>query len=330
MMGYNELCDAHQKESGQWKITWDDHHKGSYASKGDQWCGFDTQRSIGLKVDYLKSMGLAGGMVWSLDTDDFKGRCHGERYPLLNTIHRGLSNVSPTKPTHISTVGPDPLCNSAGNFEIAGECQRFYTCLSEGGKLTMLPRTCPNGESFDRQQKICLLSSLVAGCGLTTQGPVIPTDAPVILHCSSDGKFRHPQDCTQYYLCEQNVDGGFRITVFHCPANLMFSIKSLTCDYPDNVPDCSLVRASSLPTEGPITRPSSTTSRPIAITTTGETTWKCTAPGNFRHPDTCSKFYTCQDNGQGGFKMVEFSCPTNLVFSPEHLVCDYREKVPGC
>jgi hypothetical protein len=35
-------------------------------------------------------MGLSGGMIWSLETDDFKGHC-GNKYILLNKIHDMLN-----------------------------------------------------------------------------------------------------------------------------------------------------------------------------------------------------------------------------------------------
>jgi hypothetical protein len=29
-------------------------------------------------------------MIWSLETDDFLGKCHGFKYPLLTTINNAL------------------------------------------------------------------------------------------------------------------------------------------------------------------------------------------------------------------------------------------------
>ena len=34
----------------------------------------------------IRKMGLAGGMVWALDLDDFKNRCGEGHHPLMNTI----------------------------------------------------------------------------------------------------------------------------------------------------------------------------------------------------------------------------------------------------
>jgi GH18 family chitinase len=62
-----------------------------YAVKGNQWIGFDDLQSIKDKIEFLKSERLGGAMVWSIDTDDFKGLCGHEKYPLLKTISGELN-----------------------------------------------------------------------------------------------------------------------------------------------------------------------------------------------------------------------------------------------
>lgn len=47
---------------------------GPYAFKGNQWVSFDDTEIIKEKVNLMKSMRLAGGMVWALDLDDFRNR----------------------------------------------------------------------------------------------------------------------------------------------------------------------------------------------------------------------------------------------------------------
>lgn len=56
-----------------------------YTYKGDQWLGYDDEKSFEVKANYILENGLAGAMVWSIDTDDFKGFC-GRENGLINTL----------------------------------------------------------------------------------------------------------------------------------------------------------------------------------------------------------------------------------------------------
>ena len=40
-------------------------------------------------MNYVKSNGFGGGMIWAIDLDDYLGEC-GEKWPLLNTMNRVL------------------------------------------------------------------------------------------------------------------------------------------------------------------------------------------------------------------------------------------------
>lgn len=60
-----------------------------YAYKGNQWIGYDNEQSVKLKVEFAKSYSLGGVMIWSVETDDFRGIC-GSKYPLLNAIKTTL------------------------------------------------------------------------------------------------------------------------------------------------------------------------------------------------------------------------------------------------
>ncbi|XP_007939388.1 chitinase-3-like protein 1 [Orycteropus afer afer] len=63
-----------------------------YATKGNQWVGYDDPESIKIKVQYLRNKQLAGAMVWALDLDDFRGSFCGQnqRFPLTGTIKDAL------------------------------------------------------------------------------------------------------------------------------------------------------------------------------------------------------------------------------------------------
>uniref|UniRef100_A0A452TGD1 Chitinase-3-like protein 1 n=1 Tax=Ursus maritimus TaxID=29073 RepID=A0A452TGD1_URSMA len=81
-LAYYEICDfLHQatvhRLTGQ---------QVPYATKGNQWVGYDDKESVKNKVQYLRNRQLAGAMVWALDLDDFRGVfCGGGvRFPLTS------------------------------------------------------------------------------------------------------------------------------------------------------------------------------------------------------------------------------------------------------
>lgn len=63
---------------------------GPFAYKGNQWVSYDDQHTLKRKSQLVKSLNLAGGMIWALDLDDFKNRCGEGRHPLLKIIREEL------------------------------------------------------------------------------------------------------------------------------------------------------------------------------------------------------------------------------------------------
>lgn len=57
---------------------------------------YDNEQSIAEKIHFAMEKGLAGAMVWSIDTDDFQGDCSDEanenfiNYPLMNCINKSI------------------------------------------------------------------------------------------------------------------------------------------------------------------------------------------------------------------------------------------------
>ncbi|XP_018570659.1 acidic mammalian chitinase-like [Anoplophora glabripennis] len=86
VLGYNEICELHS----DWTYIWDDEQQVPHRVSGDQWVGYDDEKSIALKVEYANEKELGGIMVWSFDNDDFRGICGSETYPLMRTIKRTL------------------------------------------------------------------------------------------------------------------------------------------------------------------------------------------------------------------------------------------------
>lgn len=70
-------------------MVFDEEQQVPYAYKGNQWVGYDNVKSVQLKVEFAKNYNLGGVMIWSVETDDFRGTC-GSKYPILNAINNAL------------------------------------------------------------------------------------------------------------------------------------------------------------------------------------------------------------------------------------------------
>ncbi len=81
-------------ESKSWTVEWNDEHMAPYMYKGLKWVSYDNPESIRIKSEFAYDQGLAGVMTWSIDTDDFSGKCGGPTFPLLRTINNALHERS--------------------------------------------------------------------------------------------------------------------------------------------------------------------------------------------------------------------------------------------
>lgn len=101
-LAYYEICESINK--GGWTVVNDPEERmGPYAYKDRQWVGFDDVATIRKKAEFVRELGLGGGMVWALDLDDFNNRCGQGKHPLMNTIKAVLGpargQYAPTKKT---------------------------------------------------------------------------------------------------------------------------------------------------------------------------------------------------------------------------------------
>ena len=66
--------------------TQDEYVVAPYAFNGGKWLGFDDEESVRIKSQYILDEGYGGGMVWSIDTDDFQGFCTGKKFGLIGNV----------------------------------------------------------------------------------------------------------------------------------------------------------------------------------------------------------------------------------------------------
>ncbi|XP_037072206.1 chitotriosidase-1-like [Pollicipes pollicipes] len=179
--GFAEICQM--LGEGGWTSVTDAEQQSLYMYKGDVWVGYDDLVSIKRKVDLIRSLGLGGGMVWSLETDDLHNRCGlGTALPFLNAVWTELNGDIPTPspappepttspgptpgPTPSPTPGPTPsppgptptrVCQKEGlNPDPQNKCSAiFYECEHVGANWRVTEMECAPGLVFDSQHDAC-------------------------------------------------------------------------------------------------------------------------------------------------------------------------------
>lgn len=83
------------KENG-WTVVRDPEKRKqtyAYSSTDDEWVSFDDVENIRAKAQYIREMKLGGGMIWTLDFDDFSAMRGCGYYPLLTALNQELRNI---------------------------------------------------------------------------------------------------------------------------------------------------------------------------------------------------------------------------------------------
>ncbi|XP_077583099.1 acidic mammalian chitinase-like [Stigmatopora nigra] len=167
---YYEICGFVKDTT----IQWIDDQKVPYATKNNEWVGFDTTDSYETKVQYLQEQKFGGAFVWALDLDDFGGRfCGAGNHPILSHLRKLLNielpplpptttpnpsastTTRPTTATTLTTHAPGSgFCNGKPNGLYAHPDDRvsFYMCA--GGVTHVMQ--CGSGSVFDDSCKCCV------------------------------------------------------------------------------------------------------------------------------------------------------------------------------
>jgi chitinase len=82
---YHEVCEMIKKNASIYRMS---DQKVPYLIYNNQWVGYDDPVSLREKVNYVRTKGYAGVMIWALDLDDFGGHyCGAGKYPLLSAMN---------------------------------------------------------------------------------------------------------------------------------------------------------------------------------------------------------------------------------------------------
>ena len=209
-VAYFEICRWLQ--DGGWQEL-EDPAGSPYIVKGDQWIGYDTVDSIAEKMDYIKTRGLGGAMIWAIGLDDIRGDC-GPQRPLLRAINDGLgrgNEVDPIAPPPPPPPLPLPPTSAPTRPPTAGPVAS-----------TAPPYVPPETTTTTTTTTSAPSSSFSPNCLM-----------------KGDSFFAVPGDCGQFYRCV-----GATPYFFNCPAGLYFNPNILACDWPFNVECASSTQSS--------------------------------------------------------------------------------------
>uniref|UniRef100_A0A3Q0QRE9 Acidic mammalian chitinase n=1 Tax=Amphilophus citrinellus TaxID=61819 RepID=A0A3Q0QRE9_AMPCI len=136
---YYEICTFIREAS----VYWIDEQNVPYASKGNEWVGFDNRQSFEIKAQYVKDHRFGGAFIWALDLDDFAGQFCGQGpYPLIGYLRSLLNSDVTTHPPLVSTIHSDP---TAGTTNIASTTTTITT-------TTKTTTTADSGSEFCAQK----------------------------------------------------------------------------------------------------------------------------------------------------------------------------------
>ncbi|XP_023290069.1 probable chitinase 10 [Orussus abietinus] len=210
-LSYYEICERTLTQG--WTVVQDPERRmGPYAYKGDQWVSFDDAEQTKRKAQFIKDLGLGGGMVWALDLDDFKNRCGCESSPLLKTMNRVLRNypdgpVCPISDSPVET--PSYPTSSPATTQATAEVEEVLT--------TTYP-------TYPTQQ-----TSEPSAISTTEDSVEVEAGPPLDFSMDCEGRMfvPHKTDCSKYILCNFG-----QVSVHSCPSGLYWNDDR--CDWPEN------------------------------------------------------------------------------------------------
>ncbi|KAF7994541.1 hypothetical protein HCN44_004013 [Aphidius gifuensis] len=138
-LGYYEICDIVNQDN-TWIGGRDD--DGAYIKRGDQWIGYDDPITLKIISAYIKTIGIGGVSLFTLDLDDFIGIC-GDQWPMLNSAFNIISDDK------TNSIGQ---CQHHDIHPDDNNCARYFIC--DDGKL--YNDYCGKNKFYDSIHKKCV------------------------------------------------------------------------------------------------------------------------------------------------------------------------------
>lgn len=269
-----------------------------YTYKNYDWISYENVLSLQEKTEFALKNGLGGGMVWSIETDDFLNVCGNGKYVYLNTIKMVLNsnNAMTTEATTIETSTSKPITETSST-------QFFTTKLTTvpSSEPTTVPTSEPTTIPPSKPTTVTPSKPITVPSSEPTTVPsseptTIPSSKPTAVPpsaCKEPGINKHPTDQHKFISCVPKEDGSYILYEMICPANLIFNDNLKTCAYTNNLLLNDTI---------------------------------CKEAGNNKHPTDHHKYYSCIKKADGAYLKYQMSCPENLVYQEKNKICNYPNK----
>lgn len=148
--------------------------------------------------------------VWSIETDDFLGRCGDGPYPLLRTIMNDLNGGLP------------PVTRDPNNTPIPA-----FT------KSTKKPATDSPTENSEEPEVTGAAQTLPPENPKTDlpENPITGTNGEFV--CSASGFFKDPLDRQKFHECVAVGNGLFNKFIFKCGEGTVYDENLRVCNFPN-------------------------------------------------------------------------------------------------
>merc|ERR1711936_1076835 len=145
-----------------------------------------------------------------------------------------------------------------------------------------------------------------------TQGAQLP-------ECTSNGFFRHPDDCTRFYRCVDLTGRGyFQTYTFSCPVGTVFDENVSVCNHPWAAPPCDEPEAETTTKMEEIFEETDEDSEDLTVIVAPTFDFECSNKGIFSHESDCARFWLCKaQNGEPEL----YKCPAGYLFNDEKHRC---------
>ncbi|XP_076290346.1 uncharacterized protein LOC143213900 isoform X3 [Lasioglossum baleicum] len=310
-LAYYEICES-LSQSDDWEVVQPNSKAmGPYAFKDDQWVGYDDEDIVKLKAKYANEKNLGGIMFWTIDNDDFRGKCHDRPYPLIEAAKQALLTDS-TNAVQKSQSGdnrkktrlPTVPSNSGGRRQGSGSRRSTTTAAPITKKRVTSPR--PKFRTYARPK-------------------------------ASREEDEEDQDVYRrsYSQSSSEEDDSDKGNAVKAEKNDRSREKGKSRPKNQSIGSSSRNRRKQTrrkqkknESEEESLSNQLTTPEPPTTPDPG-TDFKCEDEGFFPHPRDCKKYFWCLDSGPGGLGVVahQFTCPSGLVFNKAADSCDYPRNV---